>query len=340
MRDDKDLQRVKEHFVLLRMTYLRGVDLNLFAYDYDQTWMAFFLDADGRTYARYGSRDADSAESCNSVAGLRFTMEEVLRVHKEETAKEDREPFQLPPARRPENIPALKDLGYAGSCVRCHMVNEALLAQKRKDGKFERGDFWLYPPPQNVGLTLDRTEGNKVAAVKEGSFAAKAGLKAGDHLRTANGSRVLSRADLEFVLNGLAPKSQLKIEAERDGKPVAATFDLDGDWRRWDTSWRKSVWITSWRTPFVRELRWVSKQTRDKNKIPEDEIAYRFNEVKGALKEAGFQENDIVVAFDGLRKVPYKRPECYIYLEHKNGDKMEVTVLRDGKEVKVTYIVP
>jgi len=72
--------------VLLRMTYLRGVNIGLFAYDFDQTWMAFFMDADLRIYCRYGSRDATSADAHNSAEGLLHSMKRVPAVHKEETA--------------------------------------------------------------------------------------------------------------------------------------------------------------------------------------------------------------------------------------------------------------
>ena len=71
-------------FVLLRLTYLRPVNIALFTYDYDQTWMAFFLDADLRIYCRYGCRDASSADSHNSAEGLLHTMDQVLALHKEE----------------------------------------------------------------------------------------------------------------------------------------------------------------------------------------------------------------------------------------------------------------
>ena len=104
---------MSENFVLLRMTYLRGVNIGLFAYDYDMTWTAFFLDAEGRIYSRYGSRDSSSADSHNSAAGLVHTMAEVLRVHKEETAKE-KPAYQLPAAV--QLFKQLDDLGEdAGS---------------------------------------------------------------------------------------------------------------------------------------------------------------------------------------------------------------------------------
>ena len=41
-------------------------DLNVFEFDYDLTWMGFFLDGAGRELGRYGGRDALSAEGRSS----------------------------------------------------------------------------------------------------------------------------------------------------------------------------------------------------------------------------------------------------------------------------------
>ena len=40
----------------VRLTRIDGEDLNLFEFDYDLTFMVFFLSADQKVYARYGSR--------------------------------------------------------------------------------------------------------------------------------------------------------------------------------------------------------------------------------------------------------------------------------------------
>jgi serine protease Do len=347
-----------EDFVLLRLTYLRGVNLSIFDYDYDQTWMSFFLDADGRVISRYGSRDAGSAEGHNSIPGLLYTMERVLKVHKEESAKEkpaEAKPVEpavkKPAALLPEDMPGMRDLGYAGTCVRCHMVHEAKIQEQRKekDG-VKRGAFWFWPLPDNVGLKLDPKKGNLVQEVIPESFAAKAGLQKGDTLRSANGARVLTIADLEFVLNGLGSPSELTIEAERDGETVTATLKLEGDWRRWDVSWRKSVRMIAFRTSPARSMIPLPDPERAKLNIEKGDLALRVAatfdfktrkaELSAELKDAGLQANDVVVAFDGKRKVPYRFPQYFLLLEHIKGDKVEVTYLRNGKEAKATVVVP
>src|SRR5436190_12324443 len=131
------------------MTYMRDVNIALFEYDYDMTWMSFFLDADARIYTRYGSRDHSASDSHNTSAGLRHTMKEVLALHEEESVL-PREPY-TPPKLKPADIPAYKKM-YAGSCGRCHMLNEAKWEQQRQDGTMKAGAFFFYPLPENIGI--------------------------------------------------------------------------------------------------------------------------------------------------------------------------------------------
>ncbi|MBY0523638.1 MAG: PDZ domain-containing protein [Gemmataceae bacterium] len=326
--------------MLLRMTYLRGVNVNLFTYDYDQTWMAFFMDADLRIYSRYGSRDAASADAHNSAEGLLHTMKRVLEVHKEESANEQPAPM-LPKALVPAEMPGLSALGYGGSCVRCHMVHEAKIYQKRKEGKLELADMWLYPLPDNIGMQIDPKVGNVVRAVTPNSFAAKAGLKEGDHVHRANGTRILTIADIQFVLSSLEPKSKLTLEVQRGSKLLKAEMELEGDWRRWDVSWRKSIRLLSNRwSQLPRSLKAIPAEERTKLGIKDGDLGLRLLNNVAEAQKAGLQKDDVLVAFDGKRSVIYRQAHLYMYLEHKSGDKMEVTYVRDGKEATATLIVP
>src|SRR6516165_10848481 len=96
-----------DKFVFLRIVRMNGVDINLFRYDFDQTWMAFFLSADLRIYARYGGRGPASAEERISKAGLLHAMNETLRLHEEATAKK-LPPPELPTPRKADDIGKLK----------------------------------------------------------------------------------------------------------------------------------------------------------------------------------------------------------------------------------------
>lgn len=340
MRGDARILSLSEEFVRLRITLLRGVNIGLFVYDYDQTWMSFFLDADLRIYSRYGSRNAKASDSHNSAEGLLHTMRQVLALHKEENAQ-PKPPPQLPPKTTPADLPGLTALNYGGSCVRCHMVHEAQYAQQRKAGVLQQESLWLYPLPDNLGMQLDMKLGNVIKEVMPGSFADKAGLQAGDHIRSANGTRVLTIADLQFVLNSLEGSSKLAVEVERDGNPLSAGLDLDGDWKRWDVSWRKSIRLMTWRNaPFTRLLTTLQPKEREKHGIAAGELGLRLVADSPDAQKLGLRKDDVIVAFDGKRKLPYVNPALTMYLEHKSGESMDITFLRDGTERTVTLLVP
>ena len=77
-RLDKSIADLARRFVLVRLTRLRGLNLALFDFDYDLTWVAFFVNAQEVVYGRYGSRDADSPDGRNSLKGLRHAMQAAL----------------------------------------------------------------------------------------------------------------------------------------------------------------------------------------------------------------------------------------------------------------------
>jgi hypothetical protein len=342
VRQDKAILAMADKFVFLRIIRMNDVDLSQFRYDYDLTWMSFFLNADGRIYTRYGGRTAESAESRLSRDGLLHTMNEVLRLHKDEDGKK--------PAPRPPEPKPVKDLTMiAGmlkvrpnNCVHCHQVNEALNVEARaqkEEPKLElrKSSFFAFPPPETIGLTPELIRGNYVQEVKEGSPADKAGLKKGDVVRMVQGQSVLTTFDIQYGLNEVGADNKLTLTAERDGKAKEYELQLPAGWKRWDASWRKSLHAVQ---PFLgyggREL---SAEERDNLKIKKEELGYeiRYVQPNGILARAGLQVEDVIVALDGKRRLPYRFFRGIIPLEHSVGDQIELTVLRKGKEEKLTF---
>jgi hypothetical protein len=345
---DQNFAKLSERFVLLRMSHMRGVNIGLFTFDYNENWQGMFLDADGRIYARYGSVDPDTRESHNTVEGLLHTMEAVLALHE----KEPKPAFTPPKAYRPEEIPAMP--AYAkSSCIECHMVQTGLNAQVHKDNQFGRDSLWVYPPPDNIGIRLDHRRGNVVREVVAESFAARAGLKPGDVVVKVNDGLVFSEADLRFILNKVEAKSKLAVEVERDGKPLAVVLDLEGDWRRISPVRQRAFqnyvrtktefpqWIFHSLKPAEKEGLGIARENLAIKLLSYKDTSVKGGSLKGAFENAGFRDNDILIAFDGDRRDHYPRmPQYYLYIEHKSGDKVEVLYLRDGKEQKTTLVVP
>src|SRR5690349_20078404 len=77
------LAELLDRFVCVRAVEMEGVDLSLFQFDYDETWCAFFLNADRTIYGRYGTRASGGADVGVdvSVAGLERALEGALEFH-------------------------------------------------------------------------------------------------------------------------------------------------------------------------------------------------------------------------------------------------------------------
>ena len=130
-----------EKFVCVRVTRMNEVDIGLFQFDYDLTWMCFFLDGNDRIYSRYGGRDAGEAEGRITVASLKHTMREVLADY--------RPPESSLPPREP--WPANQVFTRARGCMHCHNVWEGLREQARADGTLTPESLFVYPLPENIG---------------------------------------------------------------------------------------------------------------------------------------------------------------------------------------------
>ena len=66
----------------------------------------------------------------------------------------------------------------------------------------------------------------KFADVREGSPAAKAGLKAGDILIEFDGKPIQNLYDFTYALRAKKPGDEVKVKVIRNGKPLDATAVL------------------------------------------------------------------------------------------------------------------
>jgi len=149
----------------VRLVRITGVDLSLFEFDYDCAWYGFFLSADEVIYGRYGGRYGKSDDGRLSPAGLKYAMEKALARH--EAGAEKPAPREKPV--HVEDYKAAK--AWRNGCIHCHQVNEFRRADAKAAGTWSRDDLWVYPLPENVGVTLEVDRGNHVSKVAPGSSA-------------------------------------------------------------------------------------------------------------------------------------------------------------------------
>src|SRR5262249_48765018 len=141
---------VASKYVLVRIVQITGVDLNLYAFDLDTTWAAFFMNAEGKIYGRYGGRDAGKSDAKMSSKGLRYAMEKALAEHQKDPASKPAKESVKPP-QFAEQYPAAK---FKKGCIHCHNVHEFQRDLLKKTGKWDADWRFMYPPPENVGITL------------------------------------------------------------------------------------------------------------------------------------------------------------------------------------------
>lgn len=357
---DKDpvVRPLLEKFVCVRIVGTNGLDLATFQFDTDQSFCAFMLNADKTIYGRFGTRSHHSEWVGDvSVKGLAKALEGALDLHANYPANKAELAAKRGPAPRfaaPELYPSLKEkftsaLNYEGnvvqSCIHCHQIGDAERDWYRSQGQpLPETVLYPYPHPKSVGLILDPTERAKVSEVVAGSWAATAGFQAGDHIRRLNGQPLLSMADVQWVLHQASPEgADVRADIQRGDDMLSLTLKLPSGWRRdGDIGWRVSSWGLRRMTLGGLVLEELPAEERSQLKIAAGRMALR---VKGlgqyglhaTAKNAGFQKGDVLVGFDGredlLRESDVFR---YAMTQKKPGDKVEISLLREGKPQRLT----
>ncbi len=337
---------------------MRGVDLDVFDFDYDLTWMAFFLSADGEVYGRYGGRGPDEGTKYRSPAGLRHALDAALAAHRRSQTRgargEGREPREnkaLPLAPRPsplapaqkvrtvEQYPAAARLS-PGACIHCHNVYDFRRGAMQAAGTWSLDEVWVYPLPENVGLALDVDRGDRVRAVAPGSAASRLGLVAGDTLRALNGVPVASFADIQYAMHRAPARGSVAVAWERAGKPHAGRLELAEGWRRTDVSWRWS--LRGLRPEPCLDGDDLTPQEKRKLGLAETQLAFRQGPfVAPEARHAGVQINDVIVGVDGRRlEMTARQFGAYIRLNYRPGDVVRLNVLRAGKRLELPLRLP
>ena len=132
---------------------MRGIDLRRFTFDWDLTFAALAMNADGTIYHRYGGRDWRGSDVWLSSASFQSFLRAGLTAHAggaATTADQETEPPLIL-----EELPAYKSRDK-GECIHCHMVFPSLREEAQREKTWELEDIWVYPPPERIGIDLDR----------------------------------------------------------------------------------------------------------------------------------------------------------------------------------------
>jgi type II secretory pathway component PulC len=359
VNQDERIRPLLDKFTCVRVVSANGLDLALFQFDFDQSFAAFFLNADGTIYGRYGTRSHRTLWTDDvSIGGLTKALRGALDLHGQYPANRAElagKRGAAPPFAAPEKFPALKErygpkLNYEGqvvpSCIHCHQVAEAQrqVYFEQKQGIPEQLLF-PYPHPKALGLILDPREKATVLRVDKESLAEKAGFKPGDEIVRLDGQPLLSIADVQWVLHNASPAgAEVKAQVNRGDKPVELTLRLPGGWRQLDDlSWRASTWALRATALGGMFLKSMTTEERARAGVPDGKMALRVewpgggSGPHGVATRSGIKKDDIVVAFDG--RDDFQRESDVIVhqlMNPRQSETVDVAIQRDGKRSKVT----
>jgi hypothetical protein len=311
---------------------MREVNLALFDFDYDLTWMAFFLSPQEKIYGRYGGRDAVSADSQVSLAGLAYAMDSALCRHQ---VRDSGEAPARPGKFSVRDFAAFSRLP-ANACVHCHQVYDLRRESLQIANKWSLDEVWVYPQPENIGLTLDVNRGNYVRLVAASSAAERAGIRPGDRVTRIEKTPIASIADVQYALHRQRTTRRLEVSWQRESESLSATLELAADWHKTDLSWRWSLRGIGPEPPLRGDD--LSIEERSALGLAPKRLAFRQGPfVAAAAEQAGVHQNDIVVGIDNhFPDMSFQQFAAHIRLNYEIGRRVTFNLMRAGKRFDVT----
>ena len=316
---------------------MNGVDLKLFRFDGDLTWMSFFMDAQDRFYTRYGGRGDGHAESYLGKESLVRVMQQVLLLHKTRQSLPLGRWSAGAPFATPEVIPPMQKMlaRRKVKCIHCHDVKNAQLRHLQDQGKFQKSFVFTYPDPKRIGVQSEPRSQDIVARVIPGSPAARADVRRGDRILKVAGQRVLTMADFSQVLEGVPERTQLAMQLARQGKIVDATLPLSGNWKtQGDPWWRPSTEVAGPNAGF-----WaveLNESQKRKAGLQQDSLALRVTFLfpkHPTPRSSDVRLGDVLVELDGKRvQMNTRQLHSHLQMNRNYGDRVPITVLRKGAE--------
>lgn len=329
-------------YVCVRILNINDVDMNVYPFDYDLTMSIVLANADGTVYHRYGGRDHLSPMNLESLMEI---MKEGLTTHRDYLAHP-----HPPPAKPRERIGTLVNERLPGlispiyGCFHCHYVREARQYLSLEAGQWTPDQFWVWPLPQTVGLVMDQRRQYLVESVLPESPAESAGIRAGDRLLSLGEQRILTKYDLQWVLD------------QSTNEPVSIPFTL----RRNDTVERGRLELAAaWKTGDPRDYLWRVRNVFTEHMIkflptpgftgsqltapelvslglPEGRFALRIGQLNYGTYLAGVRLGDIILSAGDRSDFPTLR-DFYQHCEltRRAGQDLKLQLHRQGSSLSL-----
>ena len=213
-----------------------------------------------------------------------------------------------------------------------------VVSELEKNGRVTRGyagvETQPIAPAMARAMKLPAAEGALVAGVQPDGPAAKAGIEAGDVIRSVNGKSVKNPHELATTIGSEKPGDKVKLEVFHDGASRSVTFilaEMPADQKITDAgdSMERRAKVGLALAP-------LSPEVRGQLDLPKDTRGAVVEQVQAGspAHEAGIRPGDVIV---GVGSQPVTSPEDAVKAirSASKGLSMALRILRDGKSAFV-----
>lgn len=328
------------------------VNLSFWRFDYDLTFAALLMNADGTIYHTFAGRDWTDPMSHLTMPALEKLLHDTVAEH--EAYQAAPKPPALAKPFTIEQYPTMQrriKKGDRPSCMHCHMVAEYKFGSLKEAGRYRLEEFMHYPDPIAIGLTLSQEPQTVVEAVANGSAAAKAGLQAGDRIERIGGTRIATFGDVQRVLHETPDKGgDLAMSVRRDDASLEKRLALRPRWKHVDPrhyAWRPAKWAM-WPRPGFGGRRLNDGELQAAG-LPAGIWALRvgyvvtwgdYSFLGRAAQQAGIRKGTILLATDGKRDFESEAHwQAWFRMTRRLGVPVQLEVWEKGKR-KLLKLVP
>ena len=318
------------------------MDIDRLSFDHDLTLAILLANADGTVYHRYGGRDSNSPMNIESLVAL---MREGVHTHRQYRPV-PQATAPMPPLRVRELIQDRLQgrIQATFGCYHCHYVREARQYLALEEGRWTPDQFWIWPETERLGLVMDQQRQNRVLEVLAGSAADSAGLQPGDQLQWLQGIRVLTKCDIQSVLDQSPGEATtlsyalLRVREMREG-----SLALGAAWKVGDPAdylWRVRSVSTEHMIKFLPAPGFIGETLSASELaalgLQESRFAIKVTQLNHGTYLAGIRLGDIILGADNRSDFTTSR-DFYQACEmmRRAGRDIRMEILRLGAVMKV-----
>ncbi|WP_372367419.1 hypothetical protein [Candidatus Uabimicrobium sp. HlEnr_7] len=335
------------NFVCVRLVNIDNLDLSMFQFDSELSFAAFFFNANGDVYGRYGTRSYKDRKLFKSdfsytalgvdntsdvtVDGFKKAASVALALHGKYLLDRSVAKSLLGKKRKttvwktPRSIIGTSRRG----CIHCHHIKTYTVASLKKANKvIPDKKLWSFPMPDTLGFVLDPKEKAKIKKIILGSEADMIGLKVGDEIQTMSKQPIISIADVQWVLHESTPLQEIKMSILRKNKTFEVTLVLPSGWRRrgrFNWRWRSSRELWKEFTDYFLDL--------EDSKVLD---GVRVIKAGTRINDAQIIPGDIIVDVDKQGRKNASELLAYLLQEKTLGEPLNLTILRKNKRIVVS----